>query len=53
LDVPQLHFVGMFTVAPSTINNTPQNYGYDPAAANVAGRAGLGMLGIRGNVTPP
>jgi hypothetical protein len=34
LDTPRLHFVGTFNADPSTINNTPQNYGYNPASAN-------------------
>ncbi len=34
LDVPRLHFAGTFTANPSTINNTPSNYGYNPAAQN-------------------
>lgn len=34
LDVPRLHFAGTFNANPSTINNTPSNYGYNPAAQN-------------------
>lgn len=30
LDVPRLHFAGSFTANPSTINNDPNNYSYDP-----------------------
>ncbi len=34
LDVPRFHFAGTFTANPSTLNNTPTNYGYNPAANN-------------------
>ena len=29
LDIPKLHFAGTFRAAPSTVNNSPNNY--DPA----------------------
>jgi hypothetical protein len=30
LDIPRLHFAGSFTANPSTFNNNPPNYGYNP-----------------------
>jgi hypothetical protein len=30
LDVPRLHFTGTFMANPSTINNDPKNYAYQP-----------------------